>query len=48
MTWLVAAVAVETGIAPSELMADEYMLGAIVSYMGWRNEQQRKAAKKRG
>jgi hypothetical protein len=43
---LVAAVAVETGIAPSELMADEHMLGAILAYMKHRNERQRKARKR--
>ena len=48
MTWLVAAVAVETGIPPQALMEDQHMLGAIVAYMQWRNDQQRKAAKRRG
>ncbi len=46
MTWLVAAVAVETGIPPSELMADEHMLGAILAYMKHRNDQQRKTRKR--
>lgn len=46
MTWLVAAVAVETGIPPRELMADEHMLGAMLAYMKHRSEQQRKARKR--
>lgn len=33
MTWLVASVAVETGIAPSELMEDRHMLKAIVAVL---------------
>jgi hypothetical protein len=47
VTWLVASVAVETGIPPSELLADEYMLGAIVAYLQWRTKEQRKAAGRR-
>jgi len=39
MTWTVAAVAVETGIAPSELMQDGRMLRAMMAYMKWRNDQ---------
>jgi len=33
MTWLVASVAVETGIAPSELMEDGHMLKALVAVL---------------
>lgn len=39
MTWTVAAVAVETGIAPSELMQDDRMLRAMIAYMRWRSQQ---------
>jgi hypothetical protein len=33
VTWTVASIAVETGIAPSELLADEWMLRAMIAYM---------------
>ena len=48
MTWLVAAVAVETGIPPQALMDDEHMLGAMLAYMDWRAKQQQRRAKRRG
>lgn len=48
MTWLVAAVAVETGIPPQFLLEDEHMLGAMLAYMKHRSDEQRKAAKRRG
>jgi hypothetical protein len=41
----VAAVAVETGIAPSELLADTWMLRAIVAYIENRNKERQRAAK---
>ena len=47
MTWMVAAVAVETGIPPQALMDDTHMLGAIVEYLRWRDREQRKQAAKR-
>jgi len=37
---MVAQVAVETGIAPSELMADFHMLRAIVAYLDHRSKKQ--------
>jgi hypothetical protein len=46
VTWTVASVAVETGIAPSELMADPWMLRAIIAYMQDRNDKRAKAAKR--
>ncbi|HEY7824911.1 MAG TPA: hypothetical protein VIG24_18880 [Acidimicrobiia bacterium] len=39
MTWTVASIAVETGIPPSELLADEWMLRAIIAYMQDRNRR---------
>jgi hypothetical protein len=42
LTWTVAAVAVETGIAPSELLADVWMLRAIISYMKDRNKERQR------
>jgi len=42
----VAQVAVETGIAPSELLADRYLLRAIVAVLVDRDRQTRKAAKR--
>jgi hypothetical protein len=33
VTWTVASIAVETGIAPSELMGDPWMLRAIISVL---------------
>jgi len=47
VTALVAAVAVETGIAPRDLMEDEVMLNHIVAYMNRRAEQQQKRARRR-
>lgn len=46
MTALVAAVAVETGIAPRYLMEDEVMLNHIVRYMNQRAEQQKRARRR--
>jgi cytochrome c len=43
MTWTVAAVAVETGIAPQFLMEDGEMLRAMIAYMRWRSNQQQQA-----
>ena len=46
LTWTVAAVAVETGIAPSELLADSWMLRAILAYMEDRAKRQEKARRR--
>lgn len=52
MTWLVATVACETHIAPSELLGPlddemrEHMLGAMVSYLRWRAAQQKKGRRR--
>jgi hypothetical protein len=56
VTWTVAAVAVETGIPPYQLLGGrlmeerdaEYLFGYMVAYMNWRSDEQRKAAKRRG
>jgi len=56
VTWTVAAVAVETGIAPYQLLGGrtigerdaEHLFGAMVAYMQWRADEQRKQAKRRG
>ena len=46
-TWLIAAVAVETGISPLDLMElDPVMFDTIVDYLGWRAKEQKKAAKR--
>jgi len=42
MTWLVASVAVETGIAPQALMEDSHMLKAIVAVLKDRERQRKK------
>jgi hypothetical protein len=44
LTWTVAAVAVETGIAPSELLSDVWMLRAVISYMKERNKERQRAS----
>jgi hypothetical protein len=38
----VAAIAVETGIAPSELLSDTWMLRAIVAYLDHRNKERQR------
>lgn len=40
MTWLVASVAIETGIAPQALMEDGHMLKAIVAVLHDRAKKQ--------
>lgn len=43
-TWEIAALAVETGIAPSALMAESpRMLVTMFRYIKWKNDQQAKA-----
>ena len=44
MTWLVASVAVETGIPPAALMEDRHMLKAIVAVLVDRAKKQEKAS----
>lgn len=39
MTWLVASVAVETGIPPQYIMEDRHMLKALVAVLHERNKQ---------
>jgi hypothetical protein len=48
VTWTVAQVAVETGIAPSELLADRHLLRAIVAVLVDREREARKAQKRKG
>ena len=45
MTYLVASVAVETGIPPQYLMDDDRMFRAIVAYMQDRAKEAKKARK---
>ena len=42
MTWTVAGMAVETGIAPQALMEDSEMLRAMMAYMRWKANQKGK------
>lgn len=42
MTWLVASVAIETGIAPQHLMEDRHMLKALVAVLHDRNKQSKR------
>jgi len=39
MSWLVAGVACETGIAPQYLMEDGEMLRTMMAYMRWKAQQ---------
>jgi hypothetical protein len=39
MTWLVASVAVETGIPPQYIMEDGHMLKALLAVLHERNKQ---------
>jgi hypothetical protein len=39
VTWLVASVAVETGIPPQYIMEDSHMLKALVAVLHERNKQ---------
>lgn len=44
MTWLVASVAVETGIPPQYIMEDSHMLKALLAVLHERNKKRSRGA----